>query len=122
MTPHSIVLADPDALKRQAYCRVLRAAGFDVIDLASVDEVFVSLRSQRPALVVLSMRLWDDSTLSRRLIYHLASTLIPSLLLVPAEVEEDFPKDGADGYLVEPFTDTELTAYVRVLLHLSISI
>ena len=122
MTPHSIVLADPDALKRQAYCRVLHAAGFDVIDLASADEVFVSLRSQRPALVVLSMRLWDDSTLSRRLIYHLASTLIPSLLLVPAEVEEDFPKDGADGYLLEPFTDTELTAYVRVLLRLSISI
>ncbi|MGV8712964.1 MAG: response regulator [Nitrosomonas sp.] len=122
MSRHIIILADPDAAQRWAYRQILLSGGFEVIEVESADEVSTCLRSQQPALVVFSMRLWQGSLRCHQWTPPLAATLIPSLLLVPEGFPDDFPKDIADGHLVEPVADTELIAYVRVLLRLSVSV
>lgn len=115
MTQQIVVLIDPEPLNRQASGRILRAAGFNVVEAESAQQAC----SMQPAVAVFSLRLPDFSGLFERWKNDPVTATIPCLLLGQPDLPGDFPTQDTDGYLAEPYTDTELSTYVKVLLRLA---
>ncbi|MGZ5050594.1 MAG: PAS domain-containing protein [Methylobacter sp.] len=119
MIQQNIVLIDPNPVNRQTNSLILRGAGFSVLEAESSEQAYAILASWQPAVAVLSLRLPNFYELFRHWQDDPTTATIPCLLLGPPDLPGDFPKHDADGYLAEPFTDVELSAYARVLLRLA---
>ncbi len=115
---------DDDAAARYVKGRVLRGAGFEVLDEATGEGAWRLIRERLPALVLLDVRLpdIDGRELCRRIKADpaLAGTVVLQVSASHIEMRHRVAalEAGADGYLVEPMEPEELIANVRALLRM----
>ena len=121
-SPHATLLVvDDTAASRYATCRVLRSAGFTVLEAASGQEA-LALAAQRPDLIVLDVNLpdIDGFEVCRRLrarpdtartpVIHLSATFTNAADQVRGL------QGGADGYITSPVESPVLIATVNAFL------
>ena len=117
----TILYADDTEAQRYAVSRVLRRAGFDVVE-AGTGRQALEMMSANPDLVVLDVNLPDISGLEvcRRLKSTEATSRTPvlqvSATFVNTEARVAGLEGGADAYLVQPIAPEELIATIRALL------
>jgi signal transduction histidine kinase len=110
---------------RYMITRMLKRAGFAVIEAASGEQALELVHVMRPRLVVLDVKLPDISGLD--VCRHIKSdsdtrsikVLHTSAVFVATEYKVQSLDSGADGYLTHPFEQEELVATVRSLLRLT---
>ena len=119
-----ILNVDDNDGARYVKTRVLRQAGFDVIDAVNGREALDKARAEAPELILLDVKLPDINGLevcrrlkaepetSTILVLQTSASLIDSVHRVEAL------EAGADSYLVEPIEPQELVANVKALLRL----
>lgn len=119
-----ILVVDDNEANLYVRSRVLRQAGFAVIEARTGSDCLRLVASARPSLVLLDMNLPDllGSEVCRRIkadaqsatsfVLHISASLIS-----PRDRAHAL-NDGADGYLIEPVEPEELLATVRALLRL----
>lgn len=127
MTEHAtelILNVDDNSGSLYAKTRVLRHAGFTVLEAQTGMEALTRAQAARPALVLLDVHLPDISGLEvcRRL-KSAPTTARLFVLQISASFVEATDKvrgldGGADGYLIEPVPPEELIATVRAYLRL----
>ena len=103
---------------RYATSRVLRQAGFDVLEAATGNEALDVTLREHPDLVLLDVNLpdVDGFEVCRRI---RQTSAVPVLMLTVRGEEEDVVRGldlGADDYLTKPFSPKTLLARVRALL------
>lgn len=105
--------------------RMLRHAGFRVIEAGTGREALELVKSQMPRLVVLDVKLPDMNGLEVCSRIKAApetqgiKVLHTSAVFVSPEYKVQSLDSGADGYLTHPFEQEELIATARSLLRLS---
>lgn len=118
-----ILNVDDNEAGRYAVTRVLRNAGFMVLEAATGAEALAQME-QKPDLVILDVNLPDIDGLEvcRRIKANpvTASTLVLQLSATAIQVPDRVRglENGADVYLVHPLESLELIATVRALLRL----
>ena len=119
-----ILNVDDNAPARYAKTRTLRQSGFEVIEAGSGTEAVELVRSTRPALVLLDMKMPDMSGYEVcRIIKADPVTATVLVIQISATFAERSDRvrgldSGADGYLTEPVEAAELTATIRAFLRL----
>lgn len=122
--PVVIANVDDNEIARYARSRILKRAGFEVIEAASGSEALDVIASHRPDLVTLDIHLPDMSGIDvcRRLkATPEHSSIIVLQISATADVVPSATSalnNGADGYLMEPIDADVLVATVRALLRL----
>jgi signal transduction histidine kinase len=126
MNAHATLVLNVDDNEGARYVksRVLRHAGFAVIEAATGHDALDAVREQAPALVLLDVKLPDISGIEVcRLIKADPQTNSTLVLQTSAAAVQTRDKvlaldGGADSYLTEPVEPAELVANVRALLRL----
>lgn len=125
MSEETVVLNVNDSASNRYYVsRVLRAAGWTVLEASTGGEGLDLARRHQPSLVVLDIKLPDVSGLEvcRLLKSDPATSHIlviqTSATFVSSEGKARGLESGADQYLTQPFESIELVAMVRGLLRL----
>jgi PAS domain S-box-containing protein len=117
----TILCADDTEAQRYAVARVLRRAGFRVIE-ASTGRQALEMSATGPDLVVLDVNLPDMTGIEvcRHIKSNEATMRIPvlqvSATFVSTEARVAGLEGGADAYLIQPIEPEELTATIRALL------
>ena len=120
----TVLNVDDNAANRYLRSRVLRAAGFEVLEAGTGEAALSLANEKRPDLVLLDIRLPDISGIEvcRRLRTGAATQRIPIVHISATHItpqDEATSKDaGADIYLAEPVGAHELSSAVRTLLRL----
>jgi PAS domain S-box-containing protein len=120
----TILNVDDNSANRYVKSRVLRAAGFEVLEAATGEGALKLATEKIPDLVLLDIRLPDISGIEvcRRLRADAGTQRIPivhiSATHVTAQDEATSLSAGADIYLAEPVGQQELSSAVRTLLRL----
>ncbi|MDB5806517.1 MAG: sensor hybrid histidine kinase [Betaproteobacteria bacterium] len=124
-TPRAVILnVDDNDGARYAKSRVLRLAGFEVLDAPDGASALEHVRTGMPDLVLLDVKLPDISGLEvcRRI---KSDPQTSSVLVLQTSASATAPADkvraldgGADNFLVAPIEPAELVANVRALLRL----
>jgi PAS domain S-box-containing protein len=120
----TILNVDDTAQSRYTKTRILRQAGYTVIEADTAAEALRLVREQSPGLVVLDVRLPDGSGIDvcRKIKSDPATRSIPvvqiSATFVTPHDQLAGLEGGAEIYLTEPLEPLELTTVVRVLLRL----
>lgn len=119
--PRSILIVDDDSRFRGFVSAVLEQAGYDTGEASTGEEAVEAVRSERPDLLVLDVRLPGVS--GYEVCHQLRREFGESLpiLFVSGERMESFDRVaglllGGDDYLVKPFAPDELLARVRCLV------
>ncbi len=122
--PNLILNVDDDDAARYVKTRILRHAGFELLEAATGEEALRLASERRPALVLLDVKLPDmngrevcariksDGQLARTVVLQTSASHVETRHRV-ASLDA-----GADGYLVEPMEPEELVANVRALLRM----
>ena len=125
-TRRSLILDCDDAAEpRCAKTRVLRQAGYEVVECDTGNDALRKTRELMPDLVLIDVQLPDMSgfDVCRRIKEDAVTGIIPviqiSSTFVDKEHEEEALKYGADIYLTEPLEPKELETVVSVLLRLA---
>ncbi|MCP3713308.1 response regulator [Paraburkholderia sp. CNPSo 3274] len=126
MNAHATLILNVDDNEGARYVksRVLRHAGYAVIEAATGQAALEAVRAQAPAIVLLDVRLPDISGIEVcRLIKADPETNSTLVLQTSAAAVQTRDKilaldGGADSYLTEPVDPAELVANVRALLRL----
>lgn len=116
-----VLVIDGESAARERLVDVIGPAGYETIEAETGEEGLGLVRSQRPALVVMDVRLPGMSG------YEVCRTLRDELeqeiaiVFVSAERTEPFDRAagllvGADDYLAAPFAPEELLARIRRLV------
>ena len=119
-----IINCDDTAETRYTKTRVLRRAGYEVVECGTGGEALQKIRELMPQLVLLDVQLPDMNGLEvcRRIKEDAVTGTIPviqiSATYVTKEHAQDALKYGADIYLTEPLEPRELETVVSVLLRL----
>jgi signal transduction histidine kinase len=122
-TQGSILVVDDDPGKRYVLSRILRSAGFEVIEAEDASSA-LALAKNNPDLLVLDVKLPDGS--GHDVCRQLKSGADTASILV-LQVSSSFASSpdivagldsGADAYLTHPIEAQELTATVRALLRI----
>jgi PAS domain S-box-containing protein len=119
-----VLNVDDNSANRYVKSRVLRAAGFEVIEAGTGEAALNLAEEKRPDLVLLDIRLPDISGLEvcRRLRTSRTTQRIPivhiSATHITPQDEQTSLEAGADIYLAEPVGAPELSSAVRTLLRL----
>ncbi len=120
----TILNVDDSEASRYAKSRILRGAGFRVIEAATGAAALGLAREVRPQLALIDVKLPDiDGLEVCRSLKHDPATASMMVLLISALAVRQEDKvtgleEGADGYLVEPVEADELLATVHALLRL----
>jgi PAS domain S-box-containing protein len=118
-----ILCVDDTEAQRYAVSRILRKAGFEVLE-TSTGEQALEMMSSRPDLVVLDVNLPDISGLDvcRIIKSREASARTPVLQVSATHVNTrarvEGLEGGADAYLVQPIDAAELIATIHALLRM----
>jgi PAS domain S-box-containing protein len=122
---NSLILnVDDNEPSLYAKSRILRQAAFDVLEAESGERALRHVRTAKPQLVLLDMKLPDMSGYDVcRIIKSdpkTASTIVLQISSTFAERADRVRglEGGADGYLTEPVDPSELLATIRALLRL----
>jgi FixJ family two-component response regulator len=111
MTAGEIFVVDDDASVRRALDRLLRSAGYGVRTFASAGDVMAAMRSDRPACLVVDVRMPECTGL------ELADTLRrepdpPAVIFITGHgdvaMAERAMERGALDFLPKPFDDSVL--------------
>jgi two-component system, sensor histidine kinase len=122
--PATILNVNDRDQNRYVVTRMLRNAGFHVLEAATGAEAIECARASRPDLIVLDIRLpdIDGMEVCRRLKTDVAtaSSLIlhTSATFASIDLKVRGLDLGGDGFLAQPFTSQELIATVNALLRL----
>lgn len=123
MPPRHVILnVNDDEATRYSTTRILKNAGWDVIEADTGDRALAQVSEQHPSLVVLDVKLPDVSgfEVCRRIKTNPATASIPVLHLSAHRIsshDKAYGLDsGADAYLAQPAEPVELAAMVRALL------
>jgi two-component system, sensor histidine kinase len=122
--PALILNVDDNATGLYVKTRILRRAGFEVIEAATGAEAMAAVLERRPALVLLDVKLPDTNgrTICERIKADSDTASIVVLQTSASHIETHDRvaslEAGADGYLVEPIEPEELVANVRALLRM----
>jgi len=117
----TILHVDDTDAQRYAISRVLRHAGFEVLE-ARTGQQALDIVERMPDLVILDVNLPDISgfAVCKQIKANEATARIPVLHLSATMVSTDARvaglDGGADGYLVQPVEPDELVATIRALL------
>jgi len=119
----SILVVDDDAAKRYIVSRILRAAGFEIVEAEDATSALALARSN-PDLLILDVKLPDGS--GHDVCRELKSRPSTASILV-LQVSSSFAtgldrvaglESGADAYLTHPIEPQELIATVHALLRI----
>ena len=117
-----VLVVDDDEVGRYARVRVLRRAGYEVIDAATGGDGLRLAGERRPALVVLDVKLPDINGIEvcKAIKRDHAGMMVlqTSASFVTSEDRVRGLEGGADNYLTQPVDPRELVAAVRALLRL----
>lgn len=120
--PKPLILnVDDDEASRYAVSRILKQAGFSVIEAANGTEALRQVR-QQPDLVLLDVQLPDllGFEVCRQIKADPDTATIPVLMLsathVHSEAMVEGLSEGAEGYLAETIDPKVLVAYINALL------
>ncbi|MCX6690634.1 MAG: PAS domain S-box protein [Methanoregula sp.] len=119
-----ILNVDDNEAGRYATTRILKNAGFDVIEAANGADALALATDQHPDFVLLDVNLPDISGLevARRLKQNTKTASIPvvhlSAVFMNSKDRVLGLEGGADGYLVHPIEPEELVATVRSFLRI----
>ena len=118
----TILNADDNEVARYTKNRVLRHAGFEVVDACSGAEALEYMKTLRPPLVLLDVKLGDISGIE---VCKIIKKKWPNTIVLQTSATFVTPADrtrglegGADTYLIEPIDPDELVATVRALVRL----
>jgi signal transduction histidine kinase len=120
-----IINCDDSADTRYTKTRVLRRAGYEVIECGTGAEALQKTRELMPQLVLLDVLLPDMSGLDvcRRIKEDVVTGTIPVIQISATFLTQDHAREaleqGADIYLTEPLEPRELETVVSVLLRLA---
>jgi two-component system, OmpR family, response regulator ResD len=119
-TRGSILVVDDEPTIAEVVARYLQRAGYEARTAADGPSAVVAAMSRRPDLVVLDIMLpgLDGLEVMRR-IQEDADTRVPVILLTAKGEESDRLvglRQGADDYVVKPFSPLELVARVDAVL------
>jgi len=122
MSTTTILNVDDTEAARYTKSRVLRHAGFDVVEAGTGSHALVAMERLQPALVMLDVRLPDISGIE---VCRVIKQRWPSTMVLQTSATFTSTADrvrgldgGADAYLVQPMDPDELVAAVRALLRL----
>jgi PAS domain S-box-containing protein len=121
---HTILNVDDNEPARYAKSRILRHAGFEVLEAPDGATALSLVASHMPQLVILDVQLPDISGLEvcRRIKSDPATQRILVLHISATQVTETDQRvgmeSGAEIYLVEPLASEELITVVRTLLRM----
>ena len=124
MRQNAVLNVDDNAANRYVKSRVLRQAGFQVLEAGTGESALRLAAESQPDLVLLDINLPDISGLdvARRLRQDPQTRAIPiihiSATFVTPRDEATSRESGADFYLPEPVGPDELKAAVRTLVRL----
>ncbi|MDI1336567.1 MAG: response regulator [Lacunisphaera sp.] len=120
--PPTILVVDDDPAILLATSRILRQAGYEIIQAADGAIALQQVRAHRPALVLLDVMLPDlpGPEVLRQIkadpaLEGVAVVLLSSMKFAPDQHTEGLDA-GADGYIARPVANQELVARVRAQL------
>jgi signal transduction histidine kinase len=123
-SPALILNVDDNDTLRYVKTRILRGAGFEVMEAGTGAEALARLKERTPALVLLDVKLPDMNgrSICAAIKGHASTASIVVLQTSASHIESRHRvlsyEAGADGYLVEPIEPEELVAHVRALLRM----
>jgi len=111
MTSDEVFVVDDDASVRRAIVRLLHTAGYAVRSFASAYDLIAVMRTERPACLVIDVRMPDCTGLE--LADMLRSTPAPTPIIFitghgDIEMAVRAMKSGAVDFLAKPFDDQAL--------------
>ncbi|HEV3063314.1 MAG TPA: response regulator transcription factor [Vicinamibacterales bacterium] len=116
--PNTVLIVDDEPRIAEIAGDYLRHAGFGVLVAATGREGVARARADRPALVVLDLRLPDMDGIE--VAHELRRSSDVPIVMLTARAEESDRllglDAGADDYIVKPFSPRELVARVRAVL------
>ena len=123
-SPITILHVDDEEANRYIVNRMLRNAGFDIIEATTGKAALQLALEQQPDLIILDVKLPDlpGFEVCRQIKSNPATSFIPVLHLSASFIESKDKAQGldsgADGYLAQPVEAIELIATVRALLRI----
>lgn len=120
--PRTLLNVDDNVMLRYAKSRVLRQAGYEVLEAGTGEEALQLAASRQPSLIVLDVNLpgIDGLEVCRRIKQDMATA---HMMVLHVTAEERYKlaclDGGGDACLIEPMDPSELVATVRALLRLS---
>src|ERR687886_1971681 len=127
MLEHSLITIlhiDDNDTNRYVVNRMLRNAGFKVVEAATGEAGLQALDRTRPDLIILDVQLPDTNgfEVTHQLKANAATGSIPILLLSASFIETKDKaqglESGADAYLIQPVEAIELIATIKALLRM----
>lgn len=118
--PKKILLVDdePDVLKPVAFR--LTASGYDVVTAINGEKAVEMIKTEKPDLVLLDLRLPGINGIEICRIVRSDATLkdIPIILFTASAIHivEDCAKCGANDYIIKPFDSKDLLAKINKYL------
>jgi DNA-binding response OmpR family regulator len=122
VTKYTILVVDDEATIREVVRRYLEHDGFEVREAANGEAALTSVERQPPDLIVLDLMLpgIDGLSLTRRL--RREGYAVPIVMLTARGQTSDRIlglDQGADDYVVKPFSPQEVVSRVRAVLRRS---
>lgn len=114
----TIVVADDNAFAAAAVGRILRTAGFDVLEAVDGPSAFEICLGHAPSLVIIDYRMSGSS--GAKMAQHIATRMLVPVVLMSADTGEAIVQEaiaaGVTGFLAKPVEARQLLPMVRIAL------
>jgi two-component system, NtrC family, response regulator GlrR len=120
MAAPTVLVVDDDKLTRFSVSRILGRAGYHVREAGSAEEGMTAIEVERPALVLLDIRLPGKDGFAVLRAIRKSHPQLPVVMITAHHTEETARKAKAHGawaYLVKPCNAAELQSVVSTALH-----
>jgi len=118
MLQRKLLVIDDDSAMVRLTAAILRRSGYQVTVASNAEEALYSLRTLRPDLILVDLRLPGIKGLEftrrvRQYPWTKHTLILAMTAFSEAEIEKAAIEAGCDGYLRKPFTPEGLTAFVH---------